>query len=203
MVPTDTDSLFPDEGFDIDFSAFADSIEDESLLFSSVKEPDIRDGAAAAGSDALPGGLFGDYADNADELFFYDSSEYLIYGDTDGIDVLVGGNDLSLGALLSNTDPVSGPIVGNIEVLLKGSGDILSLTDVNDLGRYGITICDEQVTLNEKWTANSGPDENGISTYLYTGGDAALTLETTLTLATDSVDPALATQMIVLQNAMV
>lgn len=126
------------------------------------------------GDDYLHGGDGSDmiFAGGGDDLIVYDSSDYLVHGGS-GIDFLLSGKDenLHLDALLNNTNPKDGPMVSEVEVLLKGDA-VTTLTSLKELEDYGIKVEDDTLTLGEGWTLN----ENGHYTYK----DSSIILETTL-----------------------
>lgn len=129
------------------------------------------------GNDYLFGGEGRDslYGGDGDDLIVYDPTDYLVQGG-DGIDFLLSGNDeeLHLQDLLNNNDPDKGPLVSDVEVLLKGDA-IDGLTSLGDLKDYGITVEDDKLSLSGDWSGSEGK-------YTYNGEDGkSFTLETTLT----------------------
>ncbi len=137
-----------------------------------------------AGNDFIDGRGGSDtiFAGEGDDLIVYDASDYLIDGG-EGIDVLLGRDgDPSLKDMLSN-EAGEGPVVKDVEVLIKGA-DALSLTSMDDLAsEYGIVIDHEKgtMTLGDKWhvKGTETDKDTGTTFTTYENGDG-LTLETTL-----------------------
>ena len=138
------------------------------------------------GDDYLDGGEGEDmlFGGSGDDIIVYDSNDYLVDGGS-GIDFMVSQDDtLSLDYLLTQSGRDvnhTGPIVNDVEVLITGE-DALSLTNIGDLAKYGITLGtnargDETLSLDMSQWEQSG--ENG--RFTYTGSnDVDLTLETNL-----------------------
>ncbi|MDE7065648.1 MAG: hypothetical protein K2O70_09305, partial [Desulfovibrionaceae bacterium] len=78
-----------------------------------------------------------------------------------------------LNDLLNNTDPNKGPLVSEVEVLLKGDA-VTTLTSLKALEDYGIKVEDDKLMLDKEWTWDA---ENGHYTY----DNGSIILETTLT----------------------
>ena len=138
------------------------------------------------GDDYLDGGEGEDmlFGGSGDDIIVYDSNDYLVDGGS-GIDFMVSQDDtLSLDYLLTQSGRDvnhTGPIVNDVEVLITGE-NALSLTNIGDLAKYGITLGtnargDETLSLDMSQWEQSG--ENG--RFTYTGSnDVDLTLETNL-----------------------
>ena len=166
-----------------DFLAHVDELggKADEVLFGSDAGDFL---AGAEGQDYI-------YAGAGDDLIVYDPTDYLIHGG-DGIDVLLGGSDLSLSLedMLQAADPDNGPIVKDVEVLIKGA-DALSLTSMDELAeKLGVIIDHEKGTMTlTGWTkGDSVTGADGKTYTTYTNGD--VTLETTLTTQTETAGEA-------------
>lgn len=172
----------PDAALD-DFLAHVDELggKADEVLFGSDANDFL---VGAEGQDYM-------YAGAGDDLIVYDPTDYLIHGG-DGIDVLLGGSDLSLSLedMLQAADPDNGPIVKDVEVLIKGA-DALSLTSMDELAeKLGVIIDHEKGTMTlTGWTkGDSVTGADGKTYTTYTNGD--VTLETTLTTQTETAGEA-------------
>lgn len=171
----------------------------DDVLFGQGGDDRLMGGAGddvlfgGSGNDFLDGGEGRDYiyAGAGDDLIVYDPTDYLIHGG-DGIDVLLGGADLSLSLedMLQATDTDNGPIVKDVEVLIKGV-DALGLTSMDELAeKLGVVIDHEKGTMTlTGWTKGDSVTGSDGKTYTtYTNGD--VTLETTLTTQTETAGEA-------------
>ena len=144
------------------------------------------------GSDAIFGG-------SGNDIIVYDQNDYMVSGGS-GIDFMVSNSDLTIEELLAGGE--NKPIVDGIEVLITGE-DATSLTNISQLAnQYGITLDkndkgEDTLTLDmDKWSHNTAND-----TYEYTGGNADLTLQTTLAPENQSDRDAVQQQVFTLQHS--
>lgn len=197
-----------------------DGGDGDDILFGGAGNDKLIGGAGddilygGAGDDYLDGGEGNDFLDGGlgrdeihggagDDLIVYDPSDYLIDGG-EGIDFLLAGADpnASLGALLTNTDAAQGPLVNDVEVLLKG-GNVGDFTSLSDLKALGITIGEDgkSLMLDKALWAQGKPTEfgggdNKVTVTAWTNGD--VTLETTLQSVSPESEADQAAQTLVL-----
>ena len=140
-------------------------------------------------NDYLDGGFVADYLDSGagsdtlnsgagNIILIYDSinsDKTLDGGDAKDIDFLLSTDmTVSLDNLLNNTDTTKGPLVSNIEVLVKGD-DADKITNLTDLDDKGIKVNGNTVELSSAWEADKDNPQ------VFINEAEQLTLETTLT----------------------
>ena len=160
----------------------------DDKLFGGAGEDFLFGGS---GNDFLDGGEGKDtiFGGSGNDLIVYDANDYLIDGG-EGIDFLLAGDaQASLGELLGNGDAANGPIVHNVEVLLKGV-DTTSLTSMDKLAeKFGLRLekgddgQDRLMVDTDQWTR--GDTADGVTTWT-NNADANITLETTLQQTSES-----------------
>ena len=162
--------------------------DEPNTLFGTDGDDVIIGGSA---NDFIDGGAGSDtiYAGDGNDLIVYDANDYLIDGG-EGIDFLLAGDaQASLGELLGNGDAANGPMVHNVEVLLKGV-DTTSLTSMDKLAeKFGLRLekgedgQDRLMVDTDQWTR--GDTADGVTTWT-NNADANITLETTLQQTSES-----------------
>lgn len=128
------------------------------------------------------------YGGDGDDLIVYDKTDYLVQGGK-GIDILLSdSNDdtLTLESILNNQNTENGPIVNDVEVLIKGAG-ALGLTSMDELAeKLGVTIDHDNGTITlDGWA--QGSTANGFTTYTHVDADGSVvTLETNVSVSNDT-----------------